>query len=264
MGTFSATQLTPVESRGRLHFKRDDMFQVFGVRGGKVRACLTLAQGARGIVCAASRKSPQLCYAAAIAEGVGIPCLLFTASGEPTPEMEYAAEHGAAFTQIRPGYSNVVLSRAAAEAERRKAKGWRLIPFGMECDEAVELTARQVANIPPRCKRIVAVAGSGLTVAGILRGLRRMNMRTPVLGVKVGADPVGRLNEWAEGWEGQVELVDCGLPYAREARDNVLEGITLDPIYEAKCIPFLEPGDLFWIVGIRPTAEIAPRKWRAQ
>jgi len=25
----------------------------------------------------------------------------------------------------------------------------------------------------------------------------------------------------------------------------------LDPIFEAKCLPFLQPGDLFWVVGIR-------------
>ena len=29
------------------------------------------------------------------------------------------------------------------------------------------------------------------------------------------------------------------------------------PIYEGKCVPFLKPGDLLWIVGIRRTVEIA-------
>ncbi|KKK60758.1 hypothetical protein LCGC14_3021180, partial [marine sediment metagenome] len=36
--------------------------------------------------------------------------------------------------------------------------------------------------------------------------------------------------------------------------DAKIGGIKLDAVYEAKCIPFLEPGDLFWIVGIRRTA----------
>jgi hypothetical protein len=32
-------------------------------------------------------------------------------------------------------------------------------------------------------------------------------------------------------------------------------GLTLDPYYEAKCLPFMEPDDLLWIVGIRQSAD---------
>jgi hypothetical protein len=27
--------------------------------------------------------------------------------------------------------------------------------------------------------------------------------------------------------------------------------VELDPIFEAKCLPFLEAGDLFWLIAIR-------------
>jgi len=30
-----------------------------------------------------------------------------------------------------------------------------------------------------------------------------------------------------------------------------LGGLALDPYYEAKCVPYLRPGDLFWVVGRR-------------
>ena len=30
-----------------------------------------------------------------------------------------------------------------------------------------------------------------------------------------------------------------------------INGIILDPIYEAKCVEFLEENDLFWIIGKR-------------
>ncbi len=33
--------------------------------------------------------------------------------------------------------------------------------------------------------------------------------------------------------------------------------IALDPIYEGKCVPFIKPRDLLWIVGIQRTAAIA-------
>ena len=32
------------------------------------------------------------------------------------------------------------------------------------------------------------------------------------------------------------------------------EGLVLDPVYEAKCLPYLEPGDVLWTVGVRASA----------
>jgi hypothetical protein len=51
-----------------------------------------------------------------------------------------------------------------------------------------------------------------------------------------------------------VTLVPSGLDYHDEAPRQSIAGLSLDPIYEAKCIPFLEPGDVLWVVGIRATA----------
>lgn len=52
--------LTPIEEHGGFLVKRDDLFRVAGVRGGKVRSCWHLAQGAEGLVTAGSRSSPQV------------------------------------------------------------------------------------------------------------------------------------------------------------------------------------------------------------
>lgn len=43
------------------------------------------------------------------------------------------------------------------------------------------------------------------------------------------------------------------MPYHQPAESNVLEDIELDPYYEAKVIPYLQKGDLLWIVGVRET-----------
>ena len=51
---------TPVQQVGQLWLKRDDLYSVAGVAGGKVRSCWALAQGARGLVTAGSRASPQV------------------------------------------------------------------------------------------------------------------------------------------------------------------------------------------------------------
>ena len=49
-------------------------------------------------------------------------------------------------------------------------------------------------------------------------------------------------------------LIEAGVDYHTAAPETVVEGILLDPIYEAKCIPFLRPNDLLWVVGRRNTA----------
>jgi hypothetical protein len=45
----------------------------------------------------------------------------------------------------------------------------------------------------------------------------------------------------------------AGLDYHQHAPVAALGGLELDPVYEAKCLPFLRPGDLLWVVGRRAT-----------
>ena len=121
-------------------------------------------------------------------------------------------------------------------------------------------TAEQVQNLPPTCRvvgSIVVPVGSGMTLAGILNGLSRFwpNRVYSVLAVRVGADPSKRLERWAPGlWRPanvEVEWVKSDLDYHHPAPQHSLEGVPLDPHYEAKCLPFLRPNDLLWVVGRR-------------
>lgn len=245
-------ELTRVERRGEYYFKRDDTFAVAGVRGGKVRSCWHLAQGAEGLVTAGSRSSPQVNIVARIAKRLGIPCRVHVPRGTLKPEVQQAAEAGAEIFQHKAGYNNVIIARAREDAVEQ---GYREIPFGMECEFAVRMTSQQTENLPKEAKRIVVPVGSGMSLAGILRGMADAGNETPVIGVKVGADPEKRLDEYApKDWRNRVTLVDSGLDYHDEAKNTEFEGLKLDPIYEAKCIPFLEPGDCLWTVGIRRSA----------
>lgn len=235
--------------------KRDDLFAVAGVRGGKVRTCWALAQGATGLVTAGSRASPQVNIVAHIARRLGIPCRVHTPRGKLSPEVEMARRAGAEVVQHPGGYNNVIVARAREDAKER---GWVEIPFGMECDEAVAQTRRSVpAKLPPGVERIVVPVGSGMSLAGILHGLRDHGHTVPVLGVVVGADPSKRLDHYApQGWREQVTLVPSGSDYHRAAEAHLMVGaerVVLDPHYEAKAAPVLRPGDLFWIVGVRQT-----------
>jgi hypothetical protein len=149
----------------------------------------------------------------------------------------------------------VLSARARADLDVQ-GPGWAEIPFGMECDEQVEQTAAQARTLGlAGVARVVVAVGSGMTLAGLIVGLPA---QVPILGVIVGSDPTRRLDRWAPMWRirGGVDLVVQGdrHAYHRPAHDSTLDGLPLDPYYEAKCAPYLRPGDLFWIVGIRQTA----------
>jgi hypothetical protein len=243
--------LTPVERRGTIWLKRDDLFSIAGARGGKARTCWKLAQGAAGLVTAGSKASPQVNIVAHVAKRLGIPCRVHTPSGDAGPEVQQAVALGAERVVQKPGHNSVIIARARADAAVR---GWVNIPFGMECNEAVQATREQVQNIPA-AKRLVIAVGSGMSLAGVLWGLRDAGRELPVLGIVVGADPEKRLDLYAPpGWRKMVTLVPSGQNYHDPAPVTTLEGVQLDPIYESKMIPFVQPEDCVWCVGMRSTA----------
>lgn len=153
---------TPVERVGDVWLKRDDLYTVAGVSGGKVRSCWALAQGATGLVTAGSRASPQVNIVAHIARRLGVPCAVHTPAGEPSPEVADALACGAMRVEHRPGYNSVIIARAREDAA---ARGWTEIPFGMECQEAVKQTRQQVANVPADVRRLVVPVGSGMSLS---------------------------------------------------------------------------------------------------
>lgn len=245
--------LTPIERHAGQWLKRDDLFAVGGQQGGKVRTCLALAEtarerGLRHLVTAGSRHSPQVAIVAAVGRRLGMAVTVVVPAGDTTPEIEGAAADGATVMPVRPGHNAVIVARAREHAAATAAA---LIPFGMECEEAVMLTAAQVANVPADARRIVVPVGSGMSLAGILTGLDLLDRDTTVLGVCVGADPTRRLARWAPlGWQMRTTLVAAGVPYHLRVEAG-LGAVGLDPVYEAKCVPFLAAGDVLWVVGRR-------------
>lgn len=248
-----AQGVTPIETHGGYLVKRDDVYRIGGAAGGKARTCWALAQGAKGLTTAGSRHSPQAAIVARVARRLGIPCAVHVPTGEETAEMRDAVGAGAQVVQHRPGYNSVIIARAREDAA---ARGWLAIPFGMDSPAAVEQTAAQVPDtLPPGVKRIVVPVGSGMTLAGILHGLLARGHQVPVLGVVVGADPTSRLDASAPaGWRDMVTLVPSGVPYGTPPATCRLGDLDLDPVYEAHAAQHLVPGDLLWVVGIRPSA----------
>lgn len=254
--------LTPVEEHADILVKRDDTYTIAGQRGGKVRTCWHLATtphqddlfgppAAQGLVTASSRHSPQAMIVAAIAHRLGIPARLHMPTGPDTPETDTCLAHGAKIITHTPGYNTVLIRRAKDDAG---ATGYRYIPFGMECPEAVTMTSHQTESLVPlefAVDRLVVPVGSGMSLAGIIAGMRHYDINIPILGVMVGADPRPRLTQYAPGWALHATLVQADLPYHRRPTETNLGDLALDPVYEAKTLPFLEPRDLLWVVGNR-------------
>lgn len=248
-------QITPVQlintTKGKIYFKRDDLFEIAGVNGGKVRTCYALAKNAKvGLTTAGSRSSPQVNIVANIAKYLNLPCVAHLPCGELNTEILLAQKAGCKIIQHKAGYNSVIVARSR---EYSKEHGFTDIPFGMECEEAVMQTAKQVVNIPREVKRIVMPVGAGMSCAGVLQGLvdfKRNDIN--VLGVVVGADPLKRLFRYAPfAFQSNLKLINSGVDYSFYSKIDIGAGFILDPVYENKCIPFLEEGDLLWCVGIR-------------
>lgn len=241
-------ELTPIERYGDVWLKRDDLYRAAGAPGGKARTCWHLAQEAKGLVAASHRLSPQMHMVARVAAALKIPCRIHTAEGE-SDQIEDAKFWGAKFVRHTPGYNNVLIHRAKLDAFER---GWREIPFGMESQQAVNLTAAQVRKLPKDIKRVVVCVGMGISLSGVVKGLDQQKFPVPILAVEVGTkNPSRFIEKWApKGWKDRVTLVRSPHEY-HDLIHAKIGGVLLDPVYEAKCVEYMQPGDLLWVIGIR-------------
>lgn len=241
-------EITPIEKVLDFYVKRDDLFSFAGVSGGKARTCLYLLQNSLGVITAGSRHSPQVKIVSSIAKYLNIPCRVHVPKGEETEETISTKINGAEIFRHFPGYNTVIIKRALEDKEMNK--DFTYIPFGMECIQAVEQTALQVKDLPKQIERIVVPVGSGMSLCGIISGLKIINSEIPVLGIIVGANPDNRIKKYGSLYK-NLTLIRSSLPYEKYPKERFLGNIELDKIYESKCLEFMRPNDLLWIVGKR-------------
>ena len=248
--------ITPVETHGGFYVKREDAWSWAGASGAKSRAMFTAAQDAAGIITAGSRNSAQIERGALVAKALGIPCRIHTGFGKDTPELATARRAGAEILQAKPARLTVIKKRFTDDAEDHP--DWAVFPFGMDHPTYLQQVAEQTKNIPEDTQRVVVPYGSGMTLAAVLNGLADHGReKLPVLAVSVGQSSHEYLDKYAPGWRSRVEIVEHPSKYEQPATTTRLGDLELDPIYEAKCIEYLRPGDLLWTVGVRHSVAAA-------
>jgi 1-aminocyclopropane-1-carboxylate deaminase/D-cysteine desulfhydrase-like pyridoxal-dependent ACC family enzyme len=267
-------QLTPIEKRSGLFFKRDDLFRPFETKvlnGGKLRQVITALTGCRkpGVITAASIHSPQIPLVAGAAHHLGLRCVAVVGGTSMTTELNMAVELG---TEIKRAASGRHRALFAEVTRLNSSLGYHVIPYGIASptDPACFITqAKQVANLPEDLDTLVVTCGSGMSTIGILSGLWQFSKRVRELVLVAmapsrsqtisnslqSADP--RARSFLQSLK--LTYIDLfGLPGFRYERrvPYTLCGIDLHPLYEAKAFRHvLQKRDcssrrtVFWIVG---------------
>jgi len=283
------TDLTPVELRQGIWFKREDLYRnlVYGVNGAKYRACQHLisraeAAGAHTVVSAASVLSPQSAMAAVVAQELAMECLVIVGGTVPEKAIRHrsialAATAGARLESIAVGYNPALQAAALRAAERPGV--WRL-PYGIttppdatlrDVEAFVRVGAPQTANLPDEVEWLVLPLGSGNTACGVLYGLHdaRPARLREVITLGIGPDRLpwveARLNVLGRSLVppgvvlNHIPLHPMWATYG-DRMPETWDGIVLHPTYEGKIIRFIKANPslrwwqadgttAFWIVG---------------
>ncbi len=265
---------TPIETyllgNTKVYVKRDDLFAsppappMAKMRG--IQHLLSrLSLGGVCLVGAfeASVSSVGHAVAAATSGMNGIRCVIGYIATDKRPVSEsarVAKSLGAELFPLRPNVMNVCYGQLKRVVEGR---GGHMIPFGFEFPEAIDSVADEAATVPPECSRcgtVVVCCGSGVTLAGIFKGLS--GRPTNFIGVSSGrsiAKIAGCLGRQGITRNETIRLITPVMPYREPCR--VACPFPSDAFYDRKAWAYLidnvsqlRSPILFWNVGGREAA----------
>ena len=253
-------KLTPVNNLNLngLLFKRDDLFKLGYVNGGKLRQAIKLIEKNleeiktkhNGVViCPCSNKSPQSAIMAYVSQMFGLTCKIVTYKTlKPNLPLAIANYYGAEFYGASVGWNSVI------EAKAKTLKGFN-IKMGFGSEDIIEANISQVINIPEELEYLIVPVGSAFNFISILNGLERYNKKVEnIIGVIIGKDPTKNIKEYYKGGL-DFKLVTSPFNYSH----SLLSYPYLDEVYEAKAYKWAIDNlkfnkakkSLFWIVGKR-------------
>jgi 1-aminocyclopropane-1-carboxylate deaminase/D-cysteine desulfhydrase-like pyridoxal-dependent ACC family enzyme len=245
-------KFSPIEKINNIFIKREDLAIFNNINGGKGRVIQRfinqgIEQGYTDFVTCGSRDSVQCEMVSFICEEKNVKCHLFMPNGKDTPILlSIAKNSNTEVIRTKVGYTNVLKKWSSDYA---KEHNYFYIPFALECTETIEINQEQVQNIPDEVKRIVVPIGSGMNFISIIKGLEKYKKDIPVLGIQIGLDPTKNIQKFLGTTTIEYSIIKSELPYAKKPTNCNISNITVNPTYEAKCLPYLQDNDLFWVIG---------------
>lgn len=262
-------QHTPIKTyrvRGSEVFvKRDDLFArkpapaLAKLRGLRRLLERRYADGTRLVGCWDTRISKLgQGLAACCTQFTDLKCIVSypTKKGVAEPEsITTAAQLGATVYPVAGGRINISFAKAR---EYVISRGGVMLPFGLECIEAVDGVQEEAGNTDPELLKngtLVVCCGSGVTLAGILRGLPVMPAR--VVGISSGRSTktiATCLKRYVTDIPACLELHEAELPYSHALSFDC--PFPSHPNYDLKAWKFLVDNIktlrspiLFWNIG---------------
>lgn len=235
-----------IEQYNNIYVLRLDKRETYGLYGDKARIAYEMSKGQKGIVTCGSRESIQTVAFAEVCDILNIPCDIHIPKGKDTDSILRLENTNCNIIREKVGYNNVLNAHARTNAEE---KSYKFIQLGMLCNEAYELIGQNVDLIIPyldNIKRIVIPVGSGTTLIGIVNELNKRNIDIPVVGIMCGMDATKNIKIYTQ--YNNIVLIPSDVNY-HVAKNVEFYGIVLNPTYEAKCVQYLQDGDLFYIVA---------------
>lgn len=274
---YGVFNLTPIERHENILFKRDDLFKPFPdleISGGKIRQCMALiynnynyiSRFCNGTVATASSvHSPQGIIVCRVAKEFGFKSILGLGNQKNVEEakknhgmVRRAAELGADIRILsKLGYNTALYSKLMEQSHRSK---FYIVQFGVSLNNNKEAVigsiANQVANLPDRLDNLVIPVGSGISMMGILLGIKKFRKKIDsIYGIQIAnVSRTKAIDSMVKGINYKF-IQDPTYPYAKEVYHTIGDSLTLDPIYEAKAYEYMQnklnlSGEtLFWIVG---------------
>ena len=276
---------TPIQELNGYRVKRDDMFQIGGILGGKLRQCMRVVYENLddikenyngGLISGSGLPSPQSVIVSSVANYFGLKCMISSPMYDNSKidfnriNVSLAQKLGATIYGCKnpnpSGYKKDI-------KELNKVYGYYEIKFGMESSSVIDTTSYQVENIPNELENIIVICGSGLNLLGILKGIVRYKKEIRnVYGItlsnffqenkKLYYD---RLLD-KQKYKGKLHIIRSPYPYQRLLDVGV---DYCDKTYESKSYKWMTDNikpsmeTMLWIVGVRnyDLDNIEPIKW---
>jgi len=276
---------TPIQEHDGYLIKRDDLFNLGGISGGKVRQCLRIvyenldeikSKYNGGLITGCGLPSPQSTIVSAVSKYFGLKCIvvspIYNNSKVDVNRINVSLSQKLGARVFGVGNPNPSGYKRDIK-ELQKEYGFYEIKFVMESSSVIDTTSHQVSNLPNNLGNLVVICGSGLNLFGILKGIVRYKKSVKnVYGITLSHHFNNNRKLYYdnlpsdEKYDGELHIIRSKYEYRKLLKTDIP---FCDWSYENKSWVWMQENikpstnTLFWVVGIRNynLDNVEPIKW---